>query len=79
MAAAVKEHFAKSLSADALTATLRERLVKKGQRASVQEELTRLQRELEIIGVLKDERITVLRAKVQELQKKIERARPTGL
>ncbi len=79
IAAVLKEHFAKTLSADALTGALRERLGRKRQRASVQEELSRLEREIDIIGEIKDERIESLRTKIQELQKKIIRAKSTNL
>ncbi len=77
MAEAVKEHFAKTLSAEALTATLRDRLGKKRERATVHEELTRLENELAVIGEINDARIVTLKQKVQELQKKV-RSRPTG-
>ena len=70
-AAAVKEHFAKTLSADALTETLRARLNTKRAKVSVEDELVRLERELELLGGVQDERIQLLRVKVEELQKKI--------
>ncbi len=78
VAEVVREHFAKTFSADALTAALRERLGKKRQRDSLQDELIRIERELFVMSELSDERIEALRRKVQELRKKNIRSEPKG-
>jgi hypothetical protein len=75
LAEAVTEHVRRALSVESVTASLREKLVKRRQREALLDELDRLSRELTIMGVYRDERIEGLRQKVQELKKKVG---PTG-
>jgi hypothetical protein len=75
VSAAVREHFEKALSVEAVTKTVRERLARRREKDALREQLSSFSRELRAIGRARDARVIALEKKIEEMKKKIG---PTG-